>query len=210
MRSTPRTMCWRGWRTSSAYPRQRAGSSCREARSATSRRSSPRVITPTALDRPTAAQGPSDGWSWRAPRRTLRSRAPRKSWTSTWWRCRSARAACCEARAFVRHCSSTARRSSPSWQRAGRRISALSTTSPRSLLSKTSLIFGCTLTARMALPRLLPTSRGPDSRALSAQTRSLSTRTSGCSRRSTRARCSIATPRSRASRTHSTPNTWMP
>ena len=62
---------------------------------------------------------------------------------------------------------------------------------------------GCTSTAPTGSPRMLVAARcGPRSRASSTPTRSSSIRTSGCSRRSTRARSSTAIPSRARARAH--------
>ena len=80
--SSPRTRCSPGWPASSGCRPEPAECSCRAARSATCRRSSPPASTPAPEPRRTVSDARIAGRSSAAPRRTRRSRRPRGSWTS--------------------------------------------------------------------------------------------------------------------------------
>ena len=149
-------------------------------------------------------------WS-AAPRRTRRSRRPRGSWTSRSSRSRPGRRRRSRRETpSVRRSPSTAPPSSPSSRRRARRTSASSTTSHRSPPSRTSSTSGCTSTAPTGSPACSPRWRATISPGSNAPTRSSSTRTSGCSPRSTPAPSSTPTPRRAAAPTRSTPNTSTP
>ncbi len=94
---------------------------------------------------------------------------------------------------------------SPSSRAPGRRTPGSSTTSRASPTSARNAGCGSTSTARTAARRCSRRASATGSAASSARTRSSSTRTSGCSRRSTRARSSTRTRRWRDPRTARTP-----